>query len=282
MSTAGAPVHEGGAGPATGRLTGKTAIITGAAAGMGAAAAERFVAEGASVVIGDVDGQGADALAARLGGAVISAQLDVSSRADWQSCVATTLRAFGRIDVLFNNAGVAGSATLESTTAGNWRRTLDVDAYGALLGMQAVVPTMRRCGGGSIINTSSLQGLEADVGLLPYVAAKFALRGITKSAAVELGRDRIRVNAIFPGVIDTGMNADGGSRSYGRIPLRLRHRSSAWGAPADICGLAVYLASDASRYVSGAEVVVDGGKSVRFPSIFDAIHPGPVDPEERR
>jgi 3alpha(or 20beta)-hydroxysteroid dehydrogenase len=253
----------------SGRLEGRVALITGAASGMGAAAATRFVAEGARVVIADRDLVAGRAHAASLGPRAEAVELDVVDPEAWRRVVDVVLARHGRIDVLFNNAGVHGAASLERTTRELWTRTLDVDAYGVVLGIQAVAGPMRAAGGGSIITTSSLQGLEADVRLLPYVAAKSAVRGIGRAAALELGRDGIRVNTIFPGAFRTPMNDGMPDEAFGFVPLRRADRPGVAGLPEDIGGVAVFLASDAAAYVSGAEIVVDGGKSARFATIVE-------------
>jgi 3alpha(or 20beta)-hydroxysteroid dehydrogenase len=248
----------------SGRLAGKVAIITGAASGIGAASAERFVREDAAVIIADRDADRGSALAERLGENSLFVLLDVTDPRAWDEVVRICLSTFGRLDILFSNAGIHGATGIERTTRDEWMRVLDVDAYATVLGIQAVVPTMRGQGGGSIITTSSLQGIEADVGLLPYVAAKSAVRGISQAAALELGRDSIRVNTVFPGVFRTPMNEGMPDDAFGFIPLRRADRAGAAGSPTDAAALAVFLASDAACHISGAEIVIDGGKSARF------------------
>ena len=249
-------------------LKGKVALITGAASGMGAGIARRFVAEGAKVALTDVSRADGESLAAELGADAAFIPLDVAQRADWSAAIPRVEDAFGPLNVLVNNAGVDAAGYVETFDEAVWDRSMRINLLGVLLGMQAAVPSLRKAGGGSIINTSSLQGREADVGLVPYVAAKFGVRGITKSAAVELGRSGIRVNAIFPGLTMTGMTTDIPDHILGRIPLHRPARADRFGTPEDIAGLATFLASDRSSYVTGAEIVIDGGKSVRFPSSF--------------
>jgi len=249
-----------------GQLTGKVALITGAASGMGAGTARRFIAEGARVAVTDVVRDAGERLVDELGPSAVFVDLDVADAAAWESAVARVEEEFGPIDVLMNNAGVEAPGYVQDFSETTWERSMRINLHGVLLGMRASYPSFRRGGGGSVINVSSLQGREADVGLVPYVAAKFGVRGITKSAAVEWGRDGIRVNAIFPGFTATALTTGIPDHILGRIPLRLPDRPDRLGTPADIAGLATFLASDRSSYITGAEIVIDGGKSVRFPS----------------
>jgi len=248
------------------RLPGKIALVTGASSGIGAAIATRFIAEGAQVSLADINAEAGNALAASLGPNARFQLLNVSSRDAWLEAIAETEAAFGPLNILVNNAGLGSQAYVESVIEEDFNRILAINQTGTLLGMQTAIPSLRKGGRGSIINISSLQGLEADVGLTAYVASKFGVRGITKSAALELGREGIRANSIHPGMIRTP--ATGGTHLpddfFGQIPLRRRDRNDRGGYPEDIAGLAVFLASDASRYVTGAEFVVDGGKSLRF------------------
>lgn len=251
-----------------GRLTGKIAIVTGAASGMGAATARRFVAEGACVVLSDVNVESGTSLAAELGGEVRFVKLDVTSESDWREAVSFAEREFGPLTILMNNAGVDAFGFVEEFDDAAWSRGLDVNLHGPLLGMRAVVPSMRRAGGGSIINISSLQGREAEVGVVPYIAAKFGLRGLTKAATVELGRYGIRVNAVFPGLVKTGLTAGQLDYYMGRIPLTRAGADDRAGLPSDVAALATFLASDRAAYITGAEITIDAAKSVRFPTTF--------------
>jgi 3alpha(or 20beta)-hydroxysteroid dehydrogenase len=235
------------------RLEGKVALITGAARGQGAAAARRFAAEGASVVLADVLDDEGKALADELDADY--RHLDVSSEDDWAAAVAET-----RFTVLVNNAGILHFARLVDTTLADYERVIRVNQIGCFLGMRAVVPGMIEAGGGSIINTSSIEGLAAAPLLTAYTASKFAIRGMTKAAAMELGDKGIRVNSIHPGMIDTQMlpTALGGisvdlSRVGKRVPLRRVGHAD------EIASLLVFLASDESSYCTGAEFVADGG-----------------------
>jgi 3alpha(or 20beta)-hydroxysteroid dehydrogenase len=227
------------------RLEGKLALITGAARGQGAAAARRFVAEGARVVIADILDDEGKALADELGDA-----------AEWAAAIA----AFDPFTVLVNNAGVLHFSPLAETTLADYERVIRINQVGTFLGMRAVVPGMIAAGGGSIVNTSSIEGLAAAPMLVAYTASKFAIRGMTKAAALELGGKGIRVNSIHPGMIDTQMlpTALGGiqvdlSRVGKRVALRRTGRAD------EIANLLVFLASEESSYCTGAEFVADGG-----------------------
>ena len=242
-----------------GRLDGKVALISGGARGQGAAAARRFVAEGARAVVGDVLDAEAKTLAEELGESAIAVRLDVTGEEDWAAAVEAAERAFGRLDVLLNNAGILKFAPLDEMSPDDYRAVVDVNQVGVFLGMRAVVPAMKRAGGGSIVNVSSVEGLRGSPGLVAYVASKFAVRGMTKAAAVELGKHGIRVNSVHPGVIDTPMIRQQGLEGldldalFRSVPLRRA------GLPEDIASMVVFLASDESSYCSGAEFVVDGG-----------------------
>ena len=253
---------------ASGKLQGRIALVTGAAQGIGAAIARRLVSEGACVVIGDIDSEHGSALAESLGDAAVFVDLDVSQLDAWEGAISATEARFGPLNVLVNNAGIGALTYVETYQQADYRRTLAVNLDGTLQGMRAALPSLRRGGSGSIVNVSSLQGLEADVGLMAYVASKFAIRGITKAAAVEFGKDGIRVNSIHPGVTRSSSHMQAMADSFmGRIPLHRRGAPDRAATPDDIAGLVVFLASDASSYITGAEIVIDGGKSIRVPSI---------------
>ncbi|SFK37814.1 3alpha(or 20beta)-hydroxysteroid dehydrogenase [Amycolatopsis sacchari] len=241
-----------------GRLDGKVALITGAARGQGAAAARRFVAEGARVTIADVLDDEGKALADELGAAY--QHLDVSSEDDWAAAVERTVDEFGSLTVLVNNAGILHFSELAKTSLADYERVIRVNQIGAFLGMRSVVEPMSHAGAGSIVNVSSVEGLAGMPYLVAYTASKFAIRGMTKVAALELGRKGIRVNSVHPGMIDTAMvsEAAGGAEidtswvgkkvALGRV-----------GQPEEIASLVVFLASDESSYSTGAEFVADGG-----------------------
>ncbi|MEO6085908.1 MAG: glucose 1-dehydrogenase [Umezawaea sp.] len=244
----------------TGRLDGKVAIITGAARGQGAAAARRFVAEGARVAITDVLDEQGKSLADELGDAAFYHHLDVSSEDDWARAVEETTSAFGDVTVLVNNAGILHFSAIAETTLADYERVIGINQTGTFLGMRAVIPSMTRAGGGSIVNLSSVEGLAGMGYLVAYTASKFAIRGMTKVAAMELGKHGIRVNSVHPGAIDTPMVSD----ALGGVPVDLARIGEKValrrvGQPEDIANLVLFLASDESGYCTGAEFVADGG-----------------------
>jgi len=241
-----------------GRLEGKVALISGAARGQGEAEARRFVAEGAKVVIGDVLDAEGEAVAHDLGDDSVFVKLDVTSEASWQEAVASTVDAFGGLHVLVNNAGVLGAFTpLVDTTVENFMRVLSINLVGTFLGMKIGAPAMRDSGGGSIVNISSTAGMWGVPFAVEYTASKWGVRGITKVAALELGRDGIRVNSVHPGGVLTEMvkavGDDGESNYYRRLP------AGRIATPEDISNLVLFLASDESAYCTGTEFLIDGG-----------------------
>jgi 3alpha(or 20beta)-hydroxysteroid dehydrogenase len=231
-----------------GRLDGKRALITGGAAGIGAATARRFVDEGAEVTIADVAEDAGRALALELGARF--ERLDVRDESEW---VGVVERSNG-LDVLVNNAGVVELGGVNEMDEASFRRVLDVNTVGVYLGMRTVVPSMRARGGGAIVNISSVAGMVGNPYSIGYAASKWAVRGMTKSAAVDLAPDGIRVNSVHPGVIRTAMSASvDPAKTSGSAPLgRL-------GEPLEVANLVVYLASDESSFTTGAEHVIDGG-----------------------
>lgn len=243
-----------------GRLSGKVAIITGAAQGMGEAHAKAFVEHGAKVILTDLNAAAGQALADSLGDAAIFVAQDVTKKADWDHVLATAEAAFGLVNVLVNNAGVIGkiAATIDLAEA-DYRFVTDINQIGVYLGMQTVLPSMIKAGGGSIVNISSIAGMVAIYGSpnLAYVGSKFAVRGMTKQVAVEYGKDNVRCNSIHPGYIRTPMMAaatdEEGGDALGMIPLnRLAD-------PREVSNLAIFLASDESSFITGMEHVIDGG-----------------------
>lgn len=240
------------------RLDNTTAIITGGARGMGAAHARAFVREGARVVIADVLDEEGRTLAADLGPAARYEHLDVTSEDQWTQVVAATIEAFGTVDVLVNNAGIGNIAAIDKYTLEMWNAVLAVNLTGTFLGVKAVVPTMKAARHGSIINISSVEGLRGSAGLHGYVASKFAVRGLTKSVAVELGRYNVRVNSVHPGFIVTPMTETLDFANQ-QVPLG---RAA---APEEVSSLVVFLASEESAYSTGAEFVVDGGMTAAIP-----------------
>jgi 3alpha(or 20beta)-hydroxysteroid dehydrogenase len=228
-------------------------IVTGGASGMGAAQVARFVREGARVVVADLDEVGGPEVAARAGEAAIFARLDVRSEDDWPRIVAEAERHGGRpVDALVNNAGVLREESLEETTLESYRFQTDVMQVGVFLGMRAVAPSMRRAGGGAIVNISSTAGLVAYANNFGYTAAKWAVRGMTKAAALDLAPAKIRVNSVHPGNTDTPMIAD---RNYPVDDVPLKRNATV----DEIAALVLYLVSDEAQYTTGAEHIIDGG-----------------------
>ena len=246
-----------------GRLSGKVAIITGASQGMGEAHAKAFVAEGASVILTDINAVAGEALAEALGSQAMFVKHDVASEAGWAEVVAAGEARFGRVTVLVNNAGIIGTiAKTADLSAADFAHVCAVNQTGVFLGMRAVLPSMIANGGGSIVNISSTSGMIANVGTpnLAYAGSKFAVRGMTKQVAVEYGDQNIRANSVHPGYVKTPMmvaatDEDGGGAAAG-IPLRR------FAEPSEISPLVVFLASDESSFITGTEHVIDGGMIV--------------------
>ena len=235
-----------------GRVDDKVALISGGARGMGAADARMLVAEGAKVVIGDILDAEGTALAEELGASARYVHLDVTSAEDWKAAVDTALEAFGKLNVLVNNAGIVQLAPLKTLDVERWQKVLDVNLTGPLLGTKAVIDPMVAAGGGSIINVSSIEGMRGAAWVHSYVASKWGLRGLTKSTALELASEKIRVNSIHPGFIRTPMTKhlpdDMVTAPMGRA-----------GTPDEVAAFVVFLASDESSFSTGSEYVVDGG-----------------------
>ncbi|MGD9996420.1 MAG: glucose 1-dehydrogenase [Ilumatobacteraceae bacterium] len=243
------------------RLDGKVAIITGAARGQGAAEARLFAAEGARVVVADVLDEQADALAEELGDVALAVHLDVSDEAQWEQAVSTAVRKFGSVHVLVNNAGIARYSPIADLPLAEYMAIVNVNQVGTFLGMRAVIPTMARAGGGSIVNISSTSGLVGAPGTAAYTSSKFAVRGMTKTAALELASAGIRVNSVHPGGVDTPMlrsddmdDAAIGLDSFvASVPMRRL------ADPVELARLVLFLASDESSFCTGSEFVADGG-----------------------
>jgi 3alpha(or 20beta)-hydroxysteroid dehydrogenase len=245
-----------------GRLDGKVALITGGARGMGKSHVRHFVAAGARVVLGDVRDQQGAAVAAGLGpDSCRFVHHDVSSEGDWADAVAATLAAFGRVDVLVNNAGILLHAPIAEMTLADFRRVLEVNLVGCWLGIKAVVAPMTAAGGGSIVNISSIEGIAGAGGLSAYSASKFGVRGVTRSAAQELGRHGIRVNSVHPGGVMTSMSITAAEAFADADPAALFKTMPIprLGEPIEISRLVAFLASDESSYTTGAEFIADGG-----------------------
>ncbi len=249
------------------RLTGKVAIITGAAQGMGASHAKLMAAEGAKVILTDVNEKDGAAVANEIGESAIFVRHNVADPANWKEVVAAGEKQFGTINTLVNNAGILGEvgSTIEFTKE-QYQKVFEVNELGVFLGMQAVLPSMLKAGSGSIINISSIAGLggEKDSPNLAYVGTKYAVRGITKQVAIEFGGNNIRVNSIHPGYIMTPMmaaaaGAEDGGGITAAIPLKRLAE------PPEVSNLVIFLASDESSYVSGAEHIIDGGLTTTHP-----------------
>jgi 3alpha(or 20beta)-hydroxysteroid dehydrogenase len=241
-------------------LDGLVAIITGAARGQGEAEARLLAAHGARVVLTDVLADQGAAVAADIGDAARFVAHDVSSPEGWQEVVEASNAAFGRVDILVNNAAISRPVKLEATEPELFDQIYRVNQFGVYLGMRAVLEPMRAVGGGSIINISSVAGLRGTSTLFAYTATKWAVRGMTKSAALELARYNIRVNAIFPGVIDTPMNYDNPPRMNEVLVKTTPMRRM--GEPNEIAEAVLFLASPASSFATGAELAIDGGMSI--------------------
>lgn len=242
-----------------GQVDGKVVLVTGAARGQGRAEAERFVAEGAAVVLTDVLDAEGTAAAGELGDAAVYAHLDVTDAGQWAAAVDLAVERFGRLDTLVNNAGIYLSTPLRDTDEATFRKVLDVNLVGAFLGLQAVLPALEAAGGGSVVNVASVAGLRGIADSAAYASSKFGLRGLTKVAAVDLGPLGIRVNAVLPGVIRTPMTAETLAEREDTIAAGLPLRRV--GESLDVAGAVVWLASDAASFVTGVDLPIDGGST---------------------
>jgi len=246
------------------RFDSRTVIVTGGARGMGASHARGFVAEGANVVIADVLEREGRTLAGELGEHAIFSRLDVTSDTDWAATVAAAEDAFGPVSVLVNNAGIVRFGQITDTTLAIWRQVIEVNLTGAFLGIRAVASSMRKAGGGAIVNISSGAGFTATFGLAAYVSSKWAVRGLTKTAALELGHDNIRVNSIHPGAIRTPILADhapdaaamAATMAGAGVGLSAIPRIA---EPEEITRLVLFVASDDASFSTGSEFIADGG-----------------------
>ncbi|MFT5483501.1 MAG: 3alpha(or 20beta)-hydroxysteroid dehydrogenase [Halieaceae bacterium] len=243
-----------------GRLTGKVAIVTGGARGMGEATVRLFVEHGASVVIGDVLDEDGQRLADELGDAAVFSHMDVSSEQDWDTVVALA-ETLGPLNVLVNNAAILHLASISDTTPADFMRVVNVNLLGSFMGIRAVIDPMKAAGGGSIINISSVDGLHSAAGLSAYSSTKWAIRGLTKNAAIELGQYGIRVNSVHPGGIFTEMGGAGtglteeemSAAIYSDFPI------PRVGRPHEVANVTLFLATDEASYSTGSEFVADGG-----------------------
>lgn len=246
-----------------GKLDGKVAVVTGGARGIGASIARLFVAEGAAVVIADRLESEGKTLAAELGDAARFASLDVADEAQWQAVMDLAARELGAVGILVNNAGIVEFGTIEEQSPQEFQHVLDVNLVGPWMGMHAAVPSLRRAGGGVVINVSSTAGLMGYSNLGAYVASKWGLRGLTKTAALELAPDGIRVCSIHPGPIRTPMTAQFDDTMTAAQPI------ARFGEPEEVAKMALFVAADAT-YSTGCEFVVDGGATVGSLLVADA------------
>lgn len=240
------------------RLDNKVAIVTGGANGMGASHVRRFVAEGAAVIFTDINEKDGQALAEDLGERAKFVQQDVANQDDWIRVVAEAEKSFGPVDILVNNAGMTFSTPMEELTVEKYQSIINVNQLGPFLGMKTVAPSMKRVNGGSIVNIASIGSFVGTKGSFAYDATKFAVRGMTKTAALELAQFGIRVNSVHPGMISTQM-------LLGQIPPEIQDQlaqgipAGRFADPSEVSNMVLYLASDESSYSSGAEFKVDGG-----------------------
>lgn len=248
------------------RLQNKVAFISGGARGMGAVEARLFAHEGAKVVIGDVldaEGRRTEAEINETGGECLFVRLDVTSESGWRQAIAATVSRFGRLDVLVNNAGIYRTAPVEQTSGDLWDQVMSINAKGVFLGTKYAIPQMRRSGGGSIINISSVAGLVGSMDSAAYNASKGAVRLFTKSTAIQHAQDNIRANSIHPGTIETLMTAELLADEANRQDRITRTPLGRLGRPEDVAYGALYLASDESSFVTGSELVIDGGRTAQ-------------------
>ncbi|MGM4954252.1 glucose 1-dehydrogenase [Bradyrhizobium barranii] len=240
------------------RMNEKVILVTGGARGMGAAHARLLVDEGARVVITDLLQEEGEILAAQLGTSALYVRQDVTQPEEWCNAIASAENSFGALNGLVNNAGICSFAPIEQLSLDQWNKTLAVNLTGVFLGMQAALPAMRRAGGGSIVNISSVEGLRGSAGLNAYVASKFGVRGLTKSAALEAAASGVRVNSVHPGLVatPTTRNCDGYC-----FPIPLGRAAQ----PQEVSEAVLFLLSDQSSYLTGSEIVVDGGLTIGLP-----------------
>ncbi len=251
-----------------GRLDGKVALVTGGASGIGAETSRLFAREGAKVAITDLNDDGGRAVATEIGDAAFYARLDTRNEAEWQTVVEQSVDTYGRLDILVNAAGVpgrrtdGGSTRIDEQELEDWNRVMDVNSTGIFLGMKTVIPEMRKAGGGSIVNISSIYGLVGSPNSAAYHASKGAVRLATKSAALQYAAENIRVNSVHPGIVNTGMNREINEDPVLSVPRLAATPMGRFGQPIDIANGCLFLASDESGWMTGAELVIDGGYTV--------------------
>ena len=236
-----------------GKVDGKVAIVTGGAMGIGAAHCRELASEGARVVLCDVNDEHGAEVAREIGATYF--HLDVSNEDEWRTVVDQVVSTLGNIDILVNNAGIAAYTPIATGTTEDWNRVIAVNLTGTFFGMRAVAASMKDAGGGVIVNTSSVAGLVGTPGISAYVASKWGVRGMTKSAAMDLGPDNIRVFSIHPGAIDTPMSPAGDRKPGGQIIPR-------WGQAEEVAKMMMFLVTDAT-FSTGTEFVIDGGFTAR-------------------
>lgn len=248
------------------RVAGKVALVSGAARGIGAATAKLLAQEGAAVVLGDVletEGRQTAAGIVAAGGQATFMPLDVTSAAHWQQVIAAAVAEYGQLDVLVNNAGISGRAAVGETDVETWERVMEINGKGVFLGTKLAIPELRKAGGSSIINISSIYGIVGSETSAAYHASKGAVRIFTKAAAIQYAAEGIRVNSVHPGFVDSPMTA--ASHALPEVHnLRIsRTPLGRMGTPEDIAAGILYLASDESAFVTGSELVIDGGMTAR-------------------
>jgi NAD(P)-dependent dehydrogenase (short-subunit alcohol dehydrogenase family) len=248
------------------RVLGKVALVSGGARGIGAAAARLLAREGAAVVVGDILEEEGRVIAAQIGeagGRALFVRLDVTVEGDWRNAVQTAVAVYGKLDVVVNNAGISGRDRVEETTEDLWERVMAVNAKGVFLGAKLAIPELRKAGGGSIINISSIYGMVGSETSASYHASKGAVRLFTKAAAIQYAPEGIRVNSVHPGFVDSPMTQQHHALPGVRADRLAKTPLGRLGTPEDIAFGILYLASDESSFVTGSELVIDGGMTAR-------------------
>ena len=250
----------------TGRLDGKVALVTGGASGIGAETSRVYAREGAKVAIADVNDNMGRRLSDEIGDAAFYVHLDTRAEDEWQTVVKQVVDTYGRLDILVNSAGVpgrrrdgTGAPNIEAQHLEDWNRVMDVNSTGIFLGMKTATPEMRKAGGGSIINISSIYGLVGSVHNVAYHASKGSVRLATKGVALQYAAENIRVNSVHPGMVTTPMTQDVNDDAELSVPRLAKTPMGRYGQPIDIANGCLFLASDESGWVTGAELVIDGG-----------------------